>query len=249
MARSPDPLKPGAAGAPPPGPPVDRPDRERIIEAFMALLAERPIEEIGFAEIGGRADVPLHRCRTAFDSILSVLSAKLREVDTAVLEGIESEMADEPPRERLFDILMRRLETLEPHKAAIRSLVGSARSDPGLALALNGLAVRSQHWMLTAAGVPNAGLRGSIRAQGLACLYASVMRAWLEDEDPGLARTMATLDRELNRGARWAGFLDNVARMVPRPGMFRSRWRSRAETYEQRHTRGGEGPAEQPAVV
>ena len=227
---------------------VERPDRERIIEAFMALLAVRPIEEIGFAEIGGRAGVPLHRCRTAFDSVLSVLSAKLREIDTQVLEGIEAEMAEEPPRERLFDILMRRFEALEPYKPAVRSLVRSARSDPGLALALNGFAVRSQHWMLAAADISSSGLRGSIRAQGLAYLYANVIRTWLDDEDPGLARTMAALDRELNRGARWAQFLDNVARMVP--GRGRSRWRSRAEAYEDRHPpRAGDAPGEQPAVV
>lgn len=228
---------------------VERPDRERITEAFMAILAERPIEEIGFAAIGGRAGVPLHRCRAAFDSVLSVLSAKLREIDTQVLEGLEAEMADEPPRELLFDILMRRFEALTPYKAAIRSLVRSARSDPGLALALNGFAVRSQHWMLTAADISSSGLRGSIRAQGLACLYANAMRVWLEDDDPGLARTMAALDRELNRGARWSRFLDDVARMVPRPGRFRSRWRSRAEAYEDRRPHRGEDPGEQPAVV
>lgn len=222
-------------------------DKNRIIDAFMALLAERPIEEIGFAEIGGRAGVPLHRCRAAFDSVLSVLSAKLRMIDAAVLEGIEPEMAEEPPRERLFDVLMRRLELLEPSKPAVRSLVRSARLDPGLALAINGFAVRSQHWMLAAAGITSGGLRGSFRAQGLALLYGNAMRVWLDDDDPGLARTMAALDRELNRGARWMRFLDDIARFVPRPG--RSRWRSRAETYESQHPPTGNEPGEQPAVV
>ena len=242
-----DPHAPGPAGA---AASVERPDRERIIDAFMAILAERPIEEIGFAEIGGRAGVPLHRCRAAFDSVLSVLSAKLREIDKEVLEGAQGEdMAEESPRERLFDILMRRLEALGPHKAAIRSLVRSARSDPALGLALNGFAVRTQHWMLAAAGISTGGLRGAIRAQGLAILYANVMRVWVEDDDPGLARTMAALDRELGRGAWWTRFLDDVARLVPRPGRSRRRWRSRAEAWEERHPRPDDGPAEMPAVV
>ena len=62
-------------------------------------------------------------------------------------------MAEEPPRERLFDVLMRRLEALAPYKDAVRSLMRSARRNPGLALALNGMALRSQRWMLTAAGI------------------------------------------------------------------------------------------------
>ncbi len=119
-------------------------------------------------------------------------------------------MAEEPPRERLFDVLMRRLEVLAPHKDAVRSLMRSAARNPGLALALNGLAVRSQQWMLTAADIDAAGPRGMVRAQGLALLFASVLRTWVDDDDPGHARTMAALDRALARGQRWSGFLDDL---------------------------------------
>ena len=230
MARKPDPA---------PRPP-EKTDRERIVEAFMALLAERPFEEIGFAEIAARSGVPLGRCRAAFDSTVAVLAAQLREVDRKVLDGGDADMAQEPPRERLFDVLMRRLETLAPHKAAVRSLARSARCNPGLAVALNGLAVRSQQWMLTAANISGGGLRGAIRAQGLACLYARVLRTWLDDEDPGLARTMAALDRELARGQRWSNCLDDLCRLLPRPGR-RERWPPR--------DRDAEYPGEQPAPM
>jgi hypothetical protein len=55
-----------------------------------------------------------------------------------------------------------------------------------------------------------------LRAQGLAVLYANVLRVWVNDDDPGLARTMAALDRELGRGARLAGMLDDFCRLIPR---------------------------------
>ena len=179
----------------------------------MALLAERPYEEISFADVAARADVPLHRCRAEFDSLVAVLAAQMREIDRKVLAGGDADMAQEPPRERLFDVLMRRLEVLEPHKAAVRSLTRSASRNPGLAFALNGLAVRSQQWMLTAADIDAAGPRGMVRAQGLAILFASVLRTWVDDDDPGHARTMAALDRALARGQRWSGFLDGLGRI------------------------------------
>ena len=230
MARKPD------AGPAAP----EKTDRERIVEAFMALLAEQPFEKIGFVEIAARSGVPLGRCRAAFDSTGAVLAAHMREIDRKVLEGGDADMAQEPPRERLFDVLMRRLEAMAPYKAAIRSLVRSARCDPALAIALNGLAVRSQQWMLTAADISGGGIRGAIRAQGLACLYGNVLRTWLDDDDPGLARTMAALDRELARGQRWSNCLDDLCRLVPRPGR-RDRWRPREP--------GAEYPGEQPAPV
>jgi hypothetical protein len=52
-----------------------------------------------------------------------------------------------------------------------------------------------------------------VRAQGLALLFASVLRTWIDDQDRGLARTMAALDRALARGQRWSGLLDDVCRI------------------------------------
>ena len=194
-------------------PPEEASERERIIAAFMALLAEEPIEQISFAAIAARAGVSLAALRNAFGSKLAILAAHQKEIDRQVLAGVDADMAQEPPRERLFDVLMRRIEALTPHKAAVRSLIRSAGRNPGLALALNGFAARSQQWMMTAADIPASGPRGALRAQGLALLFASVLRTWLTDEDPGLARTMSALDRALARGQRLSGFLDDLCRI------------------------------------
>jgi AcrR family transcriptional regulator len=206
-------------------------ERERIIEAFMALLAEKPIERIDFAEIAKSAHVSLSDLRGIFASTLAILAAQMREIDRAVLAGGDAELADEPPRERLFDVLMRRLEVLAPHKAAVRSLMRSASRNPGLAFALNSLSVRSQQWMLTAADIAASGPRGMVRAQGLALLFASVLRTWIDDQDRGLARTMAALDRALARGQRWSGLLDDLCRIPA--SVCRLRPRQRRDSDEE----------------
>jgi AcrR family transcriptional regulator len=201
--------------------------RDTIIDALLALLTEHPIEEIKLSEVARRADVTLAELREEFGSELAILAAHMKDVDREVLEGIDPDMAEEPARERLFDVLMRRLEVLATHKEAIRSLMRSARRDPPLALALNSLAVRSQQWMLTAADISASGPVGALRAQGLAISWASVIRTWLDDDDPGLARTMAVLDRELARGQRLSGFLDDMCRFGARFRGPRRRGRTR----------------------
>jgi AcrR family transcriptional regulator len=195
-------------------PPTDLTERQRIIRAFMALLAEQSFEEIGFADVATRAGVSLADLRGEFGSTLAILAAHVKEIDRQVLAGGDGDMAEEPARERLFDVLMRRLETMAPYRAATRSLMRSARRNPPLALALNGLAVRSQQWMLTAADITASGPVGMVRAQGLALLFARVLRTFVHDEDEGLARTMAALDRELGRGQRLAGMLDGPTALL-----------------------------------
>ena len=141
-------------------------------------------------------------------------------------------MTDESPRERLFDVLMRRLEALAPYKQAVRSLMCSARRNPGLALALNAMAVRSQRWMLEAAGIGASGPRGALRAQGAALTFARVLAVWFDDDEPGLDRTMAALDRGLASAERWAGFLDDLCAIpcaLRRPRRRRARDEEEAE--------------------
>ena len=187
--------------------------RDPIVGAFMALLAEKRFEDIGFAEIARRAGVSLSELRMKHTSKIEMLAAYMREVDRAVLDGIDAGLAEEPPRERLFDVLMRRLDVLAADKAAVQSLRQSLTFNPGLTLAVNGLAVRSMQWMLTAADISASGPTGMVRAQGLALLFTSVLRTWLHDDDPGQARTLAALDRALSSGQRWAGLLDDLCRI------------------------------------
>jgi AcrR family transcriptional regulator len=197
-------------------------DHDKIIDAFFTLLAEKAFETIEYAEIAARAGVPLSTLRNEFSSKFSIVAAYVKDIDRKVLEGGDADMAEEPARERLFDVLMRRLEEMSPDRAAIRSLMRSARRFPPLALALNGLAVRSQQWMLTAANIGAAGPRGMMRAQGLALLFAGVLRTFVNDDDEGLAKTMAALDRALGRGERLSGFVDDLCRFIPRRGCFPS---------------------------
>jgi len=208
--------------------------RERIIAAFMGLLAEKSIERIDLAEIAKRAEVPLADLRGEFGSTLAILAAHTKEIDRAVLRGGDGDMAQEPARERLFDVLMRRIEALAPHREAVRSLVRSATRNPPLAVALNGFAVQSAQWMLAAADISASGPQGMLRAQGLALLYASVLRTWINDTDPGLARTMAALDSALARGQRWSGLLDDMLALPARLCPSRRR-------PQPRHDETGEG--------
>ena len=205
MARKPKPER----KAPTPPPPRGSSDRDKAIDALMALLAEQRFEDIGLAEVAGRAGLKLSQLRAEFGSTLAIFAAHIKDIDRAVLAGGE-DMTDESPRERLFDVLMRRLEAMAPYKEAVRSMLHSARRHPGLAFALNCMAVRSQTWMLEAAGIGAAGKKGALRAQGAALTFARVLNVWLDEDDPALDRTMAALDRGLASAARWAGLLDDL---------------------------------------
>ncbi|HLA19867.1 MAG TPA: TetR/AcrR family transcriptional regulator [Pseudolabrys sp.] len=215
-----------------PAPPRGTTDRDKAVDALLALLTEHSFEEIGLAEVAGRAGIRLSQLRAEFGSTLAILAGHIKDIDRAVLAGGDADMAEEPARERLFDVLMRRLEALAPYKEAVRSIMRSARRNPGLCFALNAMAVRSQRWMLEAAGIGASGPRGALRAQGAALMFARVLTVWVDDDEPGLDRTMAALDRGLASAARWAGFLDDLC-ALPKCILRGPRRRRRASGEEE----------------
>lgn len=201
-----------AAAAKPPG---AADPREKIVDALMALLAEKAWNDIGLYEIAERAGVTLAELRGAFPSKGAVLAGFVRMIDTKVLaEDARDDMVGEPARERLFDVLMRRFEAMAPYRDALRAVRHGLARDPLGASAMNQVAVSSMQWMLAAAGIPESGPAGAARAQALVLVTARVFGTFLDDPDPGLARTMKALDEELRKAERWAQRVDDVERLT-----------------------------------
>ena len=94
---------------------------------------------------------------------------------------------------------MRRLELMGPHKAAIAAILHDVTRDPLWAACHAPGFLRSIDWLLEGAGLRASRCRGAVRRAGLAAIYLDVLRVWLRDDSPDLARTMAALDRRLRQ--------------------------------------------------
>lgn len=191
-----------------------QPIADPLVEAFLTLLNDYAYRDVTLVLVAERAGINLAALRREVAGKFALIERFAKQIDEAVLAGLDEEMGQEAVHERLFDVLMRRLDLLQPHREAVRALRDAAREDPGLALALWRLATLSQRWMLAAAEVPSDGLRGEIAARGLALGFAQLIETWLEDDDPGLARTMAALDRLLRRGERAMRVVETLDRLA-----------------------------------
>jgi AcrR family transcriptional regulator len=189
--------------------------KQKILNTFLDLLSEHPYEDVSMPLIAETAKVKLSDLRSAYSSKLKLVAAFAEKIDTHVLDERDEDMGDQPARDRLFDVLMTRIDALAEHKDAVRALHKTARRDPVLALDFNSLEVRSQKWMLIAAGIDLSGIKATATAQGLSIAFARVVDVWLEEDDEGMPRTMARLDKELDKGTSFMKRikkLDKVAR-------------------------------------
>lgn len=194
------------------GPPRDV--KARLIDALMDLVAERGWEDVTMSDVARRADATLGEFRDAFPSKGAVLGALSRRIDRIVLDGSSDELVGEPAKDRLFDVLMRRLDALRPYKAGIGEVLKWAPKDPLFAAALNQMTLNSMRFMLEAARINADGAAGAIKLQGLALAWARILGVWTTDDAPDLSRTMAAVDRELDRGATLVSRVEDMDRLA-----------------------------------
>jgi AcrR family transcriptional regulator len=206
------PRRPAAANRPrPPAEPTADQLDERVIDAVLALTARDGWRAASLPAIAAEAGVGLGALYDRFPDKPAILAALIRRVDRAMLtsggdgpaEG--NGPAEGSPRDRLFDVVMRRFETLQTMRPSITAIVAGV--DPASAARALSAGVRSLAWMLEAAGLDSTGVIGRLRVAGLATVYARAFRAWLDDDGADLGKTMAALDRGLAQAERWASAL------------------------------------------
>src|SRR5947209_15818576 len=96
--------------------------RKAIVEAMMKLAAQRRFDDITIRDIAAEAGISLADFRDAFPSKGAVLAAFSRDIDRKVLSVPLGELSGSSARDRLFDVLMRRLDAMAPYREALRAI-------------------------------------------------------------------------------------------------------------------------------
>jgi AcrR family transcriptional regulator len=224
--------------------------RQVIVDALMDLAEKRAWREIEINDVAQAAHVSLAEFRDLFPSKGAVLGALSRQIDRQVLEGTTEDLAGEPARERVFDVMMRRFDALEPYKEALRRIFRDLQYDPLSLAALNQVSLNSMRFMLAAAGIGTEGPLGGLKLQGAVLVYSNTMRTWFDDDDPTLARTMARLDRELRRSERILEGAEDLRRLsAPFRALGRALMEGRRSTRRSAARRSDDGDANNPAAA
>lgn len=187
-----------------------------LLEAAWQQVAERGWRRWSAAELARATGVPLATVYALFPDREHLVVALARRIDAAMLAVPLDELAQMSVRERLFELLMRRLEAMRPYRAGLHAVGREAVCAPRLLALAWGNLERLAAWLLDAGGVDFEGLRACLARRALQLAYLRVLRVWLTDESADLARTMAELDRRLAE-------LETLARLarggpVPWPG-------------------------------
>lgn len=177
--------------------------KDKIIDSVLEMAAMRDWPNVTLADIAMGADVGLDTVSELFECREDILDAYARRVDKAVLAAFPQGVDGEDARARLFDCLMERFDRLNDDRAAVKSILQSFATDPKQALSGFPSLGRSMTWTLEACGIETSGFKGLARVAGLMGVFMWALRAWRDDDAVDMPKTMAALDRALER-VDWA---------------------------------------------
>ena len=179
------------------------------VEAALKLAEENPWGELTLSDIAKEAGLELSEFHGVADK---------RDIAAAVEPMLDKAMSaepadiEDPPRERLFDVIMLRFEKMEEHRAGLLSLQHWRERNPARLAKLAKSRVNTARWALASAGLDAQGdLPLGLRAAGLAWILARTERAWRKETSADFSRTMAELDKQLREADERASWVSKYA--------------------------------------
>jgi len=172
-----------------------------LVASAFAVAGARGWRHVSAAAAAREAGLDLACARARFAGHGPILRRFGQLADQHALTGA---LAEGATRDRLFDVLLRRVDFIQSHRAGVLALLRMLPLEPHLAAWLARETETSMGWMLEAAGVSALGPRGALRKKGLVAVWAWGMRAWLRDESADLSATMAAFDVALTRAEQLA---------------------------------------------
>jgi AcrR family transcriptional regulator len=168
---------------------------ETALKSALELAGEREWNRLTLKDIAAHAGLSMSDFYGLVDK--DSLTDALESWADKAMSSEDADM-DETPRERLFDVVMRRFETMEAYRAGVIALMHARERAPARLTALVKARTKSARWALSCAGLDQgAGVEQTAKILGIAWAIGKTERAWRKDDAGDFARTMATLDAEL----------------------------------------------------
>jgi AcrR family transcriptional regulator len=180
---------------------------DKIAAAALRLAADHAWRSLTLAQIAKAAKVPLAEAHKHFADKDQILSAVVFYIDKKVAASVGKPLSQGTPKDRLFEVMMARIDILQKNRHAILGIMAALRQNPALAQFLIPAHMQAIKKMLSLAGIPTHKVRQPLVIGGLLTIYGLTLCRWQSDITPDLSKTMAALDRSLRMAEKAAEIL------------------------------------------
>ena len=169
-----------------------------LVKSSFNIIEKRGWKSFSLEKLSDTEKIPINEIKFFFKSEITILDEFSKMIDIKVEKSFDyEELTNTSVKDNLFELIMLRLEYMQPYRNALKSIKSSFKSDPLVAKSVAKNVMNSLDFYLELTNAFNDSFLDIFKKKSIFLIYSYIFMIWLEDDSDELSKTMSELDKLL----------------------------------------------------
>ena len=169
-----------------------------LVKSSFNIIEKSGWTSFSLQKLSDTEKVPINEIKFFFKSEITILDEFSKMIDIKVEKSFDyAELTKTSVKDNLFELIMLRLEFMQPYRNALKNIKNSFKSDPLVAKSVAKNVMNSLDFYLELTNAFNDSFLDIFKKKSIFLIYSYIFMIWLEDDSDELSKTMSELDKLL----------------------------------------------------
>ena len=169
-----------------------------LVKSSFNIIEKSGWKSFSLQKLSYAEKIPINEIKIFFKSEKTILDEFSKMIDIKVEKSFDyEELTNTSVKDNLFELIMLRLEYMQPYRNALKSIKSSFKSDPLVAKSVAKNVMNSLDFYLELTNAFNDTFLDIFKKKSIFLIYSYIFMIWLEDDSDELSKTMSELDKLL----------------------------------------------------
>ena len=170
-----------------------------LVKSSFNIIEKSGWKSFSLQKLSYTEKIPINEIKIFFKSEITILDEFSKMIDIKVEKSFDyEELTNTSVKDNLFELIMLRLEFMQPYRNALKSIKSSFKSDPLVAKSVTKNVINSLDFYLELTNAYNDSFLDIFKKKSIFLIYSYIFMIWLEDDSDELSKTMSELDKLLS---------------------------------------------------
>ena len=169
-----------------------------LVKSSFNIIEKSGWKSFSLQKLSYAEKIPINEIKIFFKSEITILDEFSKMIDVKVEKSFDyEELTNTSVKDNLFELIMLRLEYMQPYRNALKIIKSSFKSDPLVAKSVAKNVMNSLDFYLELTNAFNDSFLDTFKKKSIFLIYSYIFMIWLEDDSDELSKTMSELDKLL----------------------------------------------------
>ena len=183
-----------------------------LIDFSFKVIEQTGWKNFSLEVLSKKKKIPLNNINELINSRTELLQEFSNMIDMKVEDNIDfKDLQNSNVKDNLFELIMLRLEIMQPYKKGLKKIVSDLKNDPLSTKTISLNILNSLDFYLDISSAYNSSVFDMLKKKAIFLIYGYVFMIWLNDSTEELSKTMSELDRLLSLSEKFNNELKNYS--------------------------------------